>query len=107
LFVSCVLAFIAGIYIEAFYGLPLRPVILGLLASVLLIPFFYLKKRSLGFCLLLLAFMLTGAVRLALLIDLPPVSVEEGESLYAGTVVETSQRSKVITLSSPVPVGRK
>jgi competence protein ComEC len=101
LFVSCVLAFIAGIYIEAFYGLPLRPVILGLVASVLLIPFFHLKKRSLGFCLLLLAFMLTGAVRLALLIDLPPVSVEEGESLYAGTVVETSQRSKVITLSSP------
>ena len=30
MFVSCVLAFIAGIYVEAFYGLPLKPVVLGL-----------------------------------------------------------------------------
>ena len=99
--VSCVLAFIAGIYVEAFYGLPLKPVILGLVACVLLIPFFRSRNRSLGLCLLLLAFALTGVVRLALLIELPPVLVEEGESLYAGTVVETSQRSKVITLTSP------
>jgi competence protein ComEC len=101
LFVSCVLAFIAGIYIEAFYGLSLKPVVLGLVAAVLLIPLFRKKKRGLGLCLLLSAFMLTGIVRLALLTDLPPVSVDEDESLYAGTVVETSQRSKVIALTNP------
>ncbi len=99
--VNCVLAFVAGIYVEASYGLPLKPVILGLVACVLLIPFFRSRNRSLGVCLLLLAFALTGVARLALLIELPPVLVEEGESLYAGTVVETSQRSKVITLTSP------
>jgi competence protein ComEC len=101
LFVSCVLAFIAGIYIEAFYGLALKPAILALVASVLLIPFLRERKRRLGLCLLLSAFMLTGVVRLALLTDLPPVMVDEGESLYAGTVVETSQRSKVIALTNP------
>ena len=101
MFVSCVVAFIAGIYVEAFYGLPLKPVVLGLLASILLVPFFLARNRSLGLCLLLTAFMLSGIVRLALLINLPPVSVDEGESLYAGTIAETSQRSKVITLSSP------
>ena len=101
MFVICVLAFIAGIYIEAFYGLALKPVILGLAASILLIPFLHARKRSLGLCLLLSAFMLTGIIRLALLIDLPPVMVDEGESLYAGTVVETSQRSKVIALTNP------
>jgi competence protein ComEC len=101
LFVSCVLAFIAGIYIEALYGLALKPVILGLVAAVLLIPLLYAKRRSLGLCLLLSAFMLIGIVRLALLTDLPPVSIDEGESLYAGTVVQTSQRSKVIALTNP------
>jgi competence protein ComEC len=101
LFVICVLAFIAGIYIEAFYDLALKPAIVGLVASVLLIPFLRAKKRSLGLCLLLVAFMLTGVVRLALLTDLPPVMVDESESLYAGTVVETSQRSKVIALTNP------
>jgi competence protein ComEC len=101
LFVSCVLAFIAGIYIEAFYGLALKPVIPGLVAVLLFIPFFRKKKRRLGLCLLLSAFMLTGVVRLALLTDLPPISVDEDESLYAGTIVETSQRSKVIALTNP------
>ena len=96
--VTCVVAFIAGIYIEAFYSLPLKPVIMGLVASLLLIPFVYRKKRGPALCLLFLAFTLTGVARLALLVDLPPVLIEEGDSLYAGTVVETSQRSKVSRL---------
>ena len=49
--------------------------------------------------------MLAGTVRLALLMDVPSLPVEEVDSLYAGTVVETSPRIKVVRLSSPASLS--
>jgi competence protein ComEC len=105
LFVGCVLAFIVGIYIEAIHPLALGPLTLGLLVVLLAIPILRWKRQSLSLCLLLLAFMLAGTMRLALLMDVPSLPVEEVDSLYAGTVVETSARIKVVRLSSPASLS--
>ncbi len=101
MFVSCVLALVTGIYVEALYGFAAKTVILGLVPILLLIPYLYARKQKVCLCLLLSAFVLTGVFRLALLINLPPIPIDEDESLYAGTVIETSQKSKVVLLTSP------
>ncbi len=101
MFVSCVLAFVAGIYIEAFYGYQLKPVGLLLLSSILLIPFLRVRYRNLGLCLLLAAFLLAGVVRLGMVTYVDPVVIDETESLYAGSVIETAPASKVIALTNP------
>jgi competence protein ComEC len=105
LFVGCVLAFIIGIYIEAIHPFALRPLILGLLAPLFAIPLLRWKRQRFSLCLLLLAFTLAGTVRLALLMDVPPLPMEEVDSVYAGTVVETSARIKVVRLSNPVSLN--
>ena len=101
MFVSCVLAFAAGIYIQAFYGIAPRPIALGLAALVLLLPFSQRRNGSVTFFLLVVAFLLTGIIRLAIVTESMPLLIDEGESLYAGSVVETSPKSKVIAITDP------
>ncbi len=102
MFVGCVLAFIVGIYIEAACSFALKLPLLGLLITLLALPLLRWKNRSITSCLLILAFLLAGTVRLALLTGPALMPVDDVDSLYAGTVVETSQRIKVVKLSEPV-----
>lgn len=103
--VACALAFIVGVYIQALYSFPLQLLLALLLLSLLLLPFILSRRtslNSLSLGLIILAFLLTGSARLAILgvHDLPlPVSDDEG--FYAGLVVETSQKLKVLKLTQP------
>jgi competence protein ComEC len=101
LFVASVLAFCCGIYLEAFYGVRLAPLLLAALAVTAALPF--VARSSKAFALLLLAgFMLCGGARLAF-IDLGRTAPEEDGSgqVYEGTVVESAAHLKVLALSAP------
>jgi len=102
LFVASVLALCGGIYIEALYRVRLAPLLLAALAVAVTLPF--AVKSSRIFALLLLAgFMLCGASRLAF-IEAGKQALPEEEAaggLYEGTVVESSPRLKVLSLSAP------
>jgi competence protein ComEC len=102
LLVACALAFIVGVYIQAVYSFPLVSLLALLLLSLILIPLFLSKQRLLILSLLLLAFALAGSARLALLAVTDRVlPIHDTDVFYSGTVLETSQKLKVLRLTRP------
>ncbi len=101
MFVASVLAFAAGIYVQALYLFPAGPLFLITLCGLCLLPL--LRKKNTTFALLMLAcFVLCGAMRLAL-IDTGRVVHEEDreDSIFEATVVENFRRVNVLVLSKP------
>jgi competence protein ComEC len=102
LLIAAVLAFSAGVYLEALFGAPAGPLLFAAIALALLLPLAGTRRYA-SVPLLLAAFLLCGAFRLALpqaaCVDVP--EYETGVALYEGTVTEGSPRIKVISLSSP------
>jgi len=104
LFIACVLAFVAGVYAEAFHQIAFLPLLIGLGAVLVAIPFLIRMGflRAAGTA-LVTAFLLAGMLRPALvLLDQPPPIVDAGPSLYRGTVVESSKGAKIIGIEEPL-----
>ncbi len=103
MFIASVLAFVTGIYAEAFHQLTFPALLISLVALVVL-THFLLRKGHLRLTgtALVISFVLAGMLRLALvsLDQLPPI-VDTGPSLYRGTIVESSKSSKVIEIEEP------
>ena len=90
-----------GIYLEALFRGPVAPLFLATIATAAALPF-VMRWRKASVPLMLAAFMLCGAFRLALVgaVQVAP-DAAMGETVYEGLVVESSARSKVLSLSRP------
>ncbi len=103
MFVASVLAFVAGIYAEASRQIAFSPLLISLAVSLVLVPFLITKGflRAAGTA-LLVAFLLAGMLRLALVfLDQPPPVIDPGPSLYRGTVAESSKDVRIIEIEEP------
>lgn len=104
MFIASVLAFVAGIYTEAFHHIAFPPLLISLGVLIVLIPLLIRKGslRATGTA-LVIAFLVAGMLRLALVfLDQPSPIVDSGPSLYRGTVVESSKGLRVIEIEEPL-----
>lgn len=101
MFVASVLAFAAGIYLQALYLFPARLLFPVTLCTLCLLPL--LRKKNTTFALLIIAcFVLCGAMRLALLDTGRVVRPEDRQhNILEATVVESFRRMNVLVLSKP------
>lgn len=105
MFIATVLAFCAGIYVQAVHPISLRPLVVCLLAAVSLLSLFFHGPRK-GFPLvlpfMLICCLLAGAVRLAFVDGGSlPFEANPGKTIFEGQVVETASRVNVLCLLSP------
>lgn len=103
MFISSVLAFALGIYLQAIQPFPLLLTLGLLLCSLVLIPFAARSSRPIAVLLILFGFCLAGYVRLALVQANGAITpeLEETADLYGGRVIESSANIKTIKLSYP------
>jgi competence protein ComEC len=105
-FIGAVLAFCAGIYLQAVHPLPLGPLLAASAASIGSIAVIYRLLRRAFFLLvplILVCSLLLGAARLAFVEIGPAASLEDGEStVFEGLVTESSSHVKVLSLNRPV-----
>lgn len=103
MFISSVLAFALGIYLQAIHPFPLLLPLGLLMCSLIIIPFVTKSSRPIAAFLILFGFWLAGFARLALVqanSAAAPV-LEESTDLYGGRVIESSAHIKTIKLSYP------
>ncbi|MCX5808527.1 MAG: DNA internalization-related competence protein ComEC/Rec2 [Proteobacteria bacterium] len=105
MFITAVLSFIAGIYLQTIYAVTLVPLVVSLFAITMVIPFVLSKKRRFSMVLILICFVLAGMIRIGIVLSSkqPDIATEE-PTIFAGTVVESSRQIKTIGLSSPLPL---
>ncbi len=105
MFIASVLAFCAGIYLQAVHSFSLGPLLLSDLVSTgALAVFYHVPKKPHPFLvpLMLVCCLLSGATRLAFVNIGQAVSIEDsGSTIYDGLVVESSSHIKVISLVQP------
>lgn len=103
MFIASVLAFCAGIYLEAILHLPVSSLFFLTLAGAVSVPFLIHRANRIAVFLILACFLLAGSARLAFLNPGQVIGDEErGDALYEAAVVESSPRIKVLSLSKPV-----
>ena len=109
MFVASVIAFIAGIYIEAVHPGCFRftYILISLFAIIASLPFLLKKKFAPpAWALLLLAFFLAGMMRVAIaLLNQPVLPVMEAASLYRGMIVGSSRTTKIVRLEDPASLS--
>ena len=105
-FIGAVLAFCAGIYLQAVHALPLGPLLLAGAASIGSIALIYRLLHRAFFLLvplILVCSLLLGAARLAFVEIGPAASLVDGQSsVFEGLVTESSSHVKVLSLQQPV-----
>lgn len=102
MFVASVLSFCTGIYLQNLHPLPFAPLFLSALLLVLLALVAGWASQRLSLIFVLVAFVLTGAMRLSLLEERPQIVTGDGkERSFVGSVVESSPQLKVLSLSFP------
>jgi competence protein ComEC len=103
LFIIVVLSFVAGIYLEAVYPCPPARLLLIILAPLPFIPFLIPKKPTLASSLMVVLFVLTGMLRLAIVTSSQTYVVFEDQSeVYEGVIVEQSPNTKVVRIEKPL-----
>ncbi len=106
MFIGAVLAFCAGIYLQAVHPLSLGPLLAAGAASIGTIAVVYRllhKTLLLLVPLILVCSLFLGAARLAFVGIGPVAPPEDGEStVFEGLVTESSTRVKVLSLQRPV-----
>lgn len=103
MFIASVIAFIAGIYIEAVHPFRFSHILIPLVATTVVLPFL-LKNKNIRWsgALLLLAFLLAGMLRIATAaLYQPALPAPEETMLYRGVIVESSGTAKVVRLENP------
>jgi hypothetical protein len=93
LFITAVLSFIAGIYLQTIYAVTLVPLVVSLFAITMVIPFVLSKKRRFSMVLILICFAIAGMIRIGVVLSSkqPDIATEE-PTIFAGTVVESSRQ---------------
>lgn len=106
MFIGAVLAFCAGIYLQAVHPLPLGPLLVAGAASIGSMAVIYRLLRRAFFLLvplILVCSLSLGAARLAFVQIGPATPLEDGEStVFEGLVTESSSHVKVLSLQRPV-----
>jgi len=106
LFVASISAFIAGIYLGAVQNYTIAYVVISLCILLFLLPFFFRYDLDrLSVIALLIAFFLTGILRVSLAVPEESPVPDIITNTYSGTVVESSRATKVIKLDSPVALN--
>jgi competence protein ComEC len=101
-FLAVVLSFLLGIYIQAVRPLPLTYLSWSAAIIVLAVPFFLHKIRPLAVFLICIAFVLTGMVRIAVVMIKETNAIVQDYDLYEGLVEEASPNTKTIKLLKPL-----
>jgi competence protein ComEC len=102
LFVASVIAFSAGIYLQSLYSLPFTALLLSALLSILLALLGGRASRRVSSIFIIVAFALTGAMRLSLLENRQVIAAESGKKqVFIGSVVESAPHLKTLSLSFP------
>lgn len=109
MFIASVIAFIAGIYIEASHPCHFRfsHILISLFSIAAALPFLLNKRfAALTGALLLAAFFLAGMLRMTVVfLHQPTLPVAEEASLFRGVIAESSKTSKVIRLDDPLSLS--
>ncbi len=103
MFVTSVLAFIAGIYVQAVHPFAFTFILIPLGFFIALLPFLLKgKKPRLTGSVLVAAFLLAGMFRIAVtFLNQAPHPISPEPSIYRGVVVESSKSCKVVRLEAP------
>ena len=104
-FIAAVLAFCAGIYLEAAHPLSLPPLLAASAASILAIAVFRLFRKAAPLLvpLILLCSLSLGAARLAMVQTEPvPAPPDQESTIFDGLVTESSSHIKVLSLERPI-----
>lgn len=105
MFVTSVLSFILGIYIQAIYAFSLNHLFVFLFFALASIPFVIPKHQKFAIFIIIASFIIAGMVRLGIAISIqPPVILDENKVVYEGVIIETSPATKIIKISKPEPL---
>lgn len=105
MFIGAVLAFCAGIYLQAVHPLSPGPLLAASAALMCAIGAFRLLRKTLLllFPLILVCSLLLGAARLALVeIGPAPIPEDQESMVFEGLVTESSSHIKVLSLRQPI-----
>ena len=102
LFVACVLSFSVGIYLQSLFSPPFLPLILLVLFLVPLAILLDRASHTASVIIVLVAFVLIGALRFAFVDQYRTVVQIPGErGVFIGSIVESGPQLKVVSLSFP------
>ncbi len=104
MFIASVIAFIAGIYIEAVHPFRFAHILIPLVSAIVILPFVLKNKNGIRLSgpLFFLAFFLAGMLRIAVALMYQPALPVTGEAtLYRGVVIESSKTVKVVRIEDP------
>lgn len=102
MFIVSVLSFIAGIYVEAAYNLPIRFLLPLLISFLVIVPFLFKRHVRLCMFLVFVCFFISGMLRIGIIVkSYQDKELDEELHLFEATVVESSSKIKVLKLSSP------
>ncbi|OPY64262.1 MAG: ComEC family competence protein [Syntrophorhabdus sp. PtaU1.Bin002] len=98
-----VLSFAWGIFLGAFYNLPLKLILPSLLALLLVIPFLINRKEHAASLLILACFVLAGMARLEIgTAGGEPLVLDKEKGIYEAIVTEASPTTKILAITRPV-----
>jgi len=102
LFITAVLSFISGIYIQTVFVFSIVTVIILFFASVLTTLLSFSKKWRLASILMLICFALAGMLRIGSVLSYEKSEAATKEyTIFTGIIVESSKQIKTISLLSP------
>jgi competence protein ComEC len=100
LFITAVLSFAFGIYLEATYPCPLASLFFALFVPLAFIPFLLRKSPVPAACLMILLFAVAGMLRLGMVTATVAPVVPDGEwQLFEGLVIDSSPATKIIKIT--------
>ena len=102
MFIVSVIAFILGIYTEALYAFPLKPIVILLPVFIFLAGILLKNKYHAALLFIVISFMLIGALRIGMVsMYHQPVDIGDDQAIYEGLVVEASPDIKIVRISQP------
>lgn len=107
MFIVSVIAFILGIYTEALYAFPLKPIVILLPVFIFTAGILIRKKHHAALPFIVISFMLIGTLRIGMVSSYhQPVDIGDDEVIYEGLVVEASPNIKIVRISQPSSLAR-
>lgn len=96
-------SFACGIYLNAFYDIPLKLLVSPLVLILLFIPFFIRNSGCLPAFLIIICFILAGMTRLGVTTIAQTTTNLDGgtKEVYVGFVTESSPNTKIVKLTCP------
>jgi len=102
LFIVSVISFIAGIYFETLYNLPIKYIFFLLMPLLFVIPFLMDRYRRICAIILFFSFFLAGTLRIGQLINTLDVEEPDGKSyLFETVLIESNKTIKMLKILQP------